>query len=274
MRRKQQQGPKETVVRLNTIWNEDALVTLRRLPAKCIDLILCSPPYDEILKYHGFSFDFEAIATEMARALKEGGRIVWVVADQIVDGSLTGTSFEQALYFKNNLGLKFSEDINHQRTGFSFPSRTRHHTVNENVFVFAKGKPTAWNPIIDRPNKFVGFHGGEHSYRGEVGMRTNNWCYPNGGNHTDKFSSGHPAVMQEAMARDLIQTYSNPGDVVYDGFGGSGTTAAEAEKLGRKWIISEISSEYSEIIKRRIEAAKRQSQRSNNRPIDNLKKAA
>ena len=87
-------------MKLNTIFNEDCLNTMRAMPDGVIDLVITSPPYDDLRNYKGYSFDFESIAKELFRVVKEGGVVVWVVGDATVDGSETGTSFRQALFFK------------------------------------------------------------------------------------------------------------------------------------------------------------------------------
>ena len=88
-------------IELNNIYNENCLVTMNRMPDKFVDLVVTSPPYDKLRNYHGISFDFEAVAQELYRVIKIGGVVVWVIGDATVNGSETGTSFEQALYFRD-----------------------------------------------------------------------------------------------------------------------------------------------------------------------------
>ncbi|NBP68736.1 MAG: site-specific DNA-methyltransferase, partial [Cytophagia bacterium] len=79
------------------------------------------------------------------------------------------------------------------------------------------------------------------------------------GNTTnDEIAYQHPAMFPEKLAEDHILTWSNENDIVYDCFGGSGTTAKMAHKWKRKWILSEISSEYVNIAKKRLEPYLRQ----------------
>ena len=66
--------------------------------------------------------------------------------------------------------------------------------------------------------------------------------------------SGHPATFPERLAYDQIATWSNEGDLIYDPFMGSGTTAKMAHIYKRNWIGSEISEEYCKIIERRIDS--------------------
>lgn len=240
---------------LNKIWNENCLETLKRMPDCSIDLIVTSPPYDELMDYKGLTLsEFAAIAKELYRVLKPGGVIVWVVADGTEKGSETGTSFRQALYFQD-LGLNIHDTMIYEKSGFSFPEKNRYHQAFEYMFILSKGKPKTFNPIKDRKNKYVGIHGGEQSYRGEFGMRYNIWRYANGGNHNDTYGTAHPAPMPEALARDMILSFSNRGEAVYDPFGGSGTTVVEAMLLGRKWIASEISTVYCKMIENRFKVA-------------------
>ncbi len=66
---------------LNKIYNEDCLIGMKRIPDKSIDMILTSPPYDNLRDYNGYTFDFEGIAKELFRITKDGGVVVWVVGD-------------------------------------------------------------------------------------------------------------------------------------------------------------------------------------------------
>lgn len=86
-------------MQLNKIYNSDCVEGLKSLPSESIDLTVTSPPYDDLRKYNGFSWDFENTAKELYRVTKPGGVVVWVVNDGTVNGSETGTSFRQALGF-------------------------------------------------------------------------------------------------------------------------------------------------------------------------------
>ena len=93
------------MIELDKCYNENCLDTMSRMDDGSIDLVVTSPPYDDLRNYKGYSFQFEEISRELARVLKEGRVLVWVVGDACVDGSETGTSFRQALRFME-LGLK------------------------------------------------------------------------------------------------------------------------------------------------------------------------
>ena len=78
----------------------DCVEGMKLLDDESIDLTVTSPPYDNLRTYNGFAWDFEATAKELYRVTKQGGVVVWIVADATIKGSETGTSFKQALYFK------------------------------------------------------------------------------------------------------------------------------------------------------------------------------
>ena len=88
------------MLELNTIYNQDNLKTMSLMENEFIDLVVTSPPYDERRTYKGYSFEFEPTANELYRVVKQGGVVVWVVSDSSYGANETGTSFKQALYFK------------------------------------------------------------------------------------------------------------------------------------------------------------------------------
>ena len=71
----------------------------------------------------------------------------------------------------------------------------------------------------------------------------------------DDFAFQHPAIFPEALARDHIISWSNPGDIVLDPFCGSGTTTKMAKTLSRHFVGFDISEEYVTLAKKRVEYA-------------------
>jgi site-specific DNA-methyltransferase (adenine-specific) len=128
---------------INKIYNENCLDTMSRMPDNFIDLTVTSPPYDNLRDYKGYTFDFESIAKELFRVTKQGGVVVWVVGDATINGSETGTSFKQALYFKE-IGFKLHDTMIYEKNSSSYPSSAksnRYTQIFEYMFVFSKGKP-------------------------------------------------------------------------------------------------------------------------------------
>lgn len=236
---------------------------LGTLPRECIDLVVTSPPYDDLRTYGGHYWDFYGVAWQLKRVLKPGGVIVWVVADATKDGDESGSSFSQALHFKS-MGLKLVDSMIWNKppagangSSFCYPQSS------EYMFVVAKGKPKTVNRLQDRPNvtagqwqsKTIGGRAAKFGARTEkpteitpeFGMRTNVWSMNIGGDGNE-----HPAVFPEDLARDHILSWSNEGDIVLDPFSGSGTTAKMARELGRHYIGIEVNSDYVEISRKRL----------------------
>ncbi|MCL2039895.1 MAG: site-specific DNA-methyltransferase [Bacteroidetes bacterium] len=247
----------------NKIYNENCLITMANLPAECVDMVITSPPYDDIRNYKGYVFEFEKIANELLRVIKIGGVVIWVVADATIDGSETGTSFRQALYFKD-IGFRLHDTMIYYKNNPMPQTGNRYHQHFEYMFCFSKGSPKTFNPIIE-PTKYQGLANMKN--RGQNGSldyekieRTkekkvgNVFFYSIGGGIStkDKVAYNHPAIFPEKLVYDQIVTWTNENDLVYDPFMGSGTTAKIAEVLNRKWFGSEISKEYCKIAEERL----------------------
>lgn len=245
----------------------DCLELMKDIPDNSIDLIVTSPPYDNLRTYNGnieqWNFDkFKDIAKELYRTTKSGGVVVWVVGDATIKGSESGTSFKQALYFKE-IGFNLHDTMIWNKGGFTAVGalKTRYAQVFEYMFVFVKGKLKTFNPLKDRLNKnqtgtFLKNKRladgtmrevGKYGKRNKYGQRFNIWELAN----TDR--SEHPAVFPEKLIADHIISWSNENDIVLDPFMGSGTTGVACKNLNRNFIGIEISEDYMKIAKERIE---------------------
>ena len=71
----------------NKIICGDCICILKQMPNNCIDLVVTSPPYDNLRKYQGYSFCFKKIAKELLRVIKVGGVVVWIVGDATKQGA-------------------------------------------------------------------------------------------------------------------------------------------------------------------------------------------
>jgi DNA modification methylase len=260
-------------MKINTIYNENCLDTMSRMPDEFIDLTVTSPPYDNLREYKGYSFDFESIAKELYRVTKKGGCVVWVVGDATINGSETGTSFRQALYFKE-IGFNLHDTMIYLSNKPPL-THNRYEQCFEYMFVLSKDRPNTFNAIMDKTvyagtRKRYNYgiktdakmeksdalrYRDESTVVAENKIALNVWKFTTGMSNTtnDIVAFDHPAVFPEKLARDHIYSWSNEGDLIYDPFMGSGTTAKMAHLLKRNWIGSEISSEYVEIANKRLE---------------------
>lgn len=237
------------------------------LADKSIDLTVTSPPYDNLRTYNGNSaFDFEGIAKELFRVTKGGGVVVWVVADATIKGSETGTSFKQALYFKE-IGFNLHDTMIFKVPGTGAKgSNLAYWQSFEYMFVFSKGKPKVVHRLRDKVNKKFGtkcttnkqsregvrtrLHPVGGTIVSEFGIRDNVWVIPTGNGHGTY--TGHPAPFPLQLATDHILSWSNEGDTVLDPFAGSGTTGVACINTNRKYILIEKDPQYCEIIRNRI----------------------
>lgn len=260
-------------LQLNKIYNMDCLEGMRLLDGNSIDLTVTSPPYDNLRTYNGFIWDFEGVAKELFRITKDGGVVVWIVSDATINGSETGTSFKQALFFKE-CGFNLHDTMIYQKDACPFPETNRYYPMFEYMFVFSKGKPKTVNLIADKPNKRYGKKIASSTQRQpdgktvkvsanktdptrtvkKYGVRGNVWQYSAGYNKStkDKYAYKHPAIFPEQLAQDHIISWSNPNDIILDPFMGSGTTGKMAISTGRNYIGFEISEEYYKIAEKRL----------------------
>jgi len=251
----------------------DCLEVMKDIPDKSVDLTVTSPPYDNLRTYNGnieqWSFEkFQAIAKELYRVTADGGVVVWVVGDQTIKGSETGTSFRQALYFKE-IGFNLHDTMIWMKKNPmpNDPRQNRYRQATEYMFILSKGAPKTCNYIVE-PCLMAGIDAGTGTARkqnGEIRIDrkekrkgkvvkdekplTNVWTYSNG-----TIYKKHPASFPEQLAKDHIISWSSENDTVLDPFMGSGTTGKMAKLLNRKFIGIEISEEYFEIAKKRIES--------------------
>lgn len=219
------------------LYNADCIDVLAELDPESVDLVVTSPPYDALRTYEGtcrWDFDvFKSAADRLYRVLKKGAVIVWIVSDATVNGSETGSSFRQALYFKD-IGLNIHDTMiwRKQTAADTGRLRMRYGNVFEYMFVFSKGKPKTFNPIKDKMNVW------------DVNTIV-----------SKKERTGHPAQFPLYLARDHVLSWSNEGDAVLDPFMGSGTTGAAAAGTGRKFIGIEKVERYFRIASERIRSA-------------------
>ena len=235
-----------------------------------VDLIVTSPPYDDIRNYGGHGFAFEPIAQACVDSLVEGGVMVWVVGDSTEDGGETCTSFNQVLAFRK-LGLRLHDTMIYHKNHPGNPTPVRYNQAFEYMFVLSKGKPNTTNLLRDWKSATGGkrdwikgtgrakdgtMHAREKKrIRPEYSTRSNVWTYNVGGWHqAPDFPRAfeHPAVMPLKLAVDHILTWSNPGDIVLDPMAGSGTTLRAAKNQGRQAIGIEIHEPYINLMRDRL----------------------
>lgn len=268
----------------NKIYQGDSEYLLKELDDNSIDLIITSPPYDDLRHYNNTLLwgkeKFETIAKELSRVLKDGGVLIWNISDKTINGGKTGTSMRQALFFIDNCDLKLN-DYMFWRKKNPMPQvkQCRYTNRIEFMFCFVKGKkPKTFNPIMI-PTKSAGKHYkstgkniGEGNGRRILDYNVNStmvdyqdWDMAVAQNRRvfktkDNINIKHPAVFPLELPLRHIQTWTNENDIVLDPFIGSGTTALAAIKLKRRYIGFEYNQDYVDLANTLINELKQEHQ--------------
>lgn len=255
-------------MQLGEIYPENCIATMERMSDEFLDMTITSPPYDDLRDYNGYHFPVEEIAALLYQKTKKGGVVIWVVGDRTVNGDETLSSFHHAITFQKT-GFKVHDTMLYLKKN-PIPSDCgkRYRQAFEYMFCFSKGQPKTFNPITE-PTKSAGQKITAFRITGkgrgnvpdeDIGRQikserkvSNIFAYNVGTSSSkDKIAFKHPAIFPEQLVKDQIETWTNEGDVVYDCFMGSGTTAKVAHLLNRRWIGSEISPEYKKLADERL----------------------
>ena len=154
----------------------------------------------------------------------------------------------------------------YQKKNTPFMRSNAYTNAYEFMFVLSKGKPKVFNPLMEKTVRkgyeMVVHNKGPDAVNKKVlkelkkeKTKTNIWRYAVGlhGTTSDKVAFNHPAVFPEKLAADHILSWTNKGDLVFDPMCGSGTTCKMALVNDRNYIGVDISSEYVNITKKRLE---------------------
>lgn len=250
---------------LNRIYVENCVDTLKKMPDDFLDMTLASPPYDDLRVYNGYELPLSEIIRLLYRKTKPGGVVVWVIGDRTVNGCESLSSFRQAIEFVEEGKFSLHDTMLFAKNN-PIPSDCgkRYAQVFEYMFCFSKGQPKVFNPIKKPSQSGKAFRSFRITTigRNDLGFdrvapterKVGNVFFYNVGTSSasDRIAFEHPAIFPEKLAEDQVSTWTNEGDLVYDCFMGSGTTARAAHLLKRNWIGSEISKEYAVIAAKRL----------------------
>ena len=249
---------------MSGLYADDCVKFMHGMEPNSVDLTVTSPPYDTLRNYKGYEFDFQGVAEGLFRVTAGGGVVVWVVGDRI-NGGRSLTSFKQGLGFVE-AGFLMHDVMIYQKRNTPFMRSNAYTNAYEFMFVLSKGKPKTFNPLKEKTVRngyeMLVHNKGPDAVNKKVRKelkkektKTNIWPYAvgMGGTTSDKVAFQHPAVFPERLARDHILSWTNPGDLVFDPMCGSGTTCKMAMVHQREYIGVDISEEYIEIARQRLE---------------------
>ena len=240
----------------------DCVEKLKELPQDSIDLVVTSPPYDDLRSYNSV-IDWNTLAKELYRVVKPGGVVVWNVNDKITNGSKSLTSFKQCIMF-NECGFNVNDVMIWEKTNpMPQVKQPRYNQVFEYMFVFSKGSPKTFNPIMvdckcanryyDSTCKQISKDNVREHKEFKINdqkVDSNIWKISIAQNKTE-----HPAVFPIEIPDRHIVTWTNEGDTVLDPFLGSGTTGVSAILHNRKFIGIEVEQKYFDIASEQIRYA-------------------
>ena len=249
------------------LYKGDCLEVMKDIPDGSVDLVVTSPPYDNLRTYNGtlnWNEDiWQRVIEELYRVIADGGVVVWVVGDATIKGSETGTSFKQALYFKE-AGFNLHDTMIWEKKNPMPNSSNRYLQTFEYMFIFSKGSPKKFTPIL-----VDCLHAGKKASRTIISVDGTRKHQSLKGRYKDKKKMSnifryvvgslkekeikHPAKFSKELAHDHIISWSNEGDTVLDPFMGSGTTGVACVNTNRNFIGIELDETYFNIAEERIE---------------------
>jgi DNA modification methylase len=250
-------------------YHADCVAGMKEFPSNVVDLVVTSPPYDNLREYKGYKFEYDKVAKELYRVVKDGGVVVWVVGDKVKNGNKTLTSFKHALCFQE-VGFNVHDVMIYKKKNTPFMRSNGYTNCFEYMFVFSKGKPKTFNPLkvptvrnglekMPVNKKADGVNNKVLGRLNEQKTRDNIWEYAVGlgGSTNDRFAFEHTAIFPEKLAHEHILSWSNEGDLVFDPMCGSGTVCKMAFLSNRHYIGMDISDQYIQLSRKRIDYAEK-----------------
>jgi len=247
---------------MNTFYNGDCLEEMKNIEDGSVDMVLTSPPYDNLRSYNEnidqwCEHTWRLVILDLYRIIKVGGVVVWIVGDATIKGSETCTSFKQALHAVD-IGFRLHDTMIYAKKNAVPLTHNRYEPRFEYMFILSKNKPKTFNPIMiecvshgevyntystkDYDSNAMRSNRNESGYVKQQSQDNNIWYYATGKAKSLKFD--HPAPFPLMLAEDHIKSWSNEGDTVLDPFMGSGTTGVACVNLNRNFIGIELDEFY------------------------------
>jgi site-specific DNA-methyltransferase (adenine-specific) len=235
------------------LWNEDCIKTLERIETGSVDLLLQDTPFGCTQNEWDIKPNFTIMWQHWERVIKDNGAMIFFGTQPFASELILSRSafFRYDLIWQKSHATGF---LNAQK----MPLR-----IHEHILVFYKMQPTYKPQIFDKPKQNIrpittkprlSDNYGKFK-EGNTRTISIDKSYPDSVlyfHNESKTETNHPTQKPLDLIRYLINTYSNENDVVFDGYSGSGTTAAACIKERRNFIGSELNKEYFDLSVKRL----------------------
>jgi site-specific DNA-methyltransferase (adenine-specific) len=257
-------------MRLNEVIEGDCIQVLAELPPESVDLVFADPPFNIGYEYDVYDdrrakADYLAWAAQWlaaaARVLKPTGSFFLAIGDEFVAEhkvrlDALGLTMRNWIVWHYTFGVNCSKKFNRSHAHILYyVCDPRQCTFNSNEVRVPSARMTTYadrraNPVGKLPDDTWVLRpqeSGEHFQPDSDTWFVSRVC------GTFKERVSHPCQMPEAVLERIIRVATGPDDVVLDPFAGSGTTLAVAKKLGRKYIGVELSEQYADGVRKRLQ---------------------
>ena len=237
----------------NKIFNESCLDTLNRMKDDSIDIVITSPPYNMNLRISKGEYRSRQIVKELSTKYSD-------FSDNLpIDEYFKFHSnvIKELLRVSNVIFYNIQIVTGSKRAFFRIIGEYSHFL--KEIIVWDKGnaQPAMQQQVLNRRTELILVF--EKDY--PISRQFRKSATFKRGTLDDLWeikrdrskSSDHGAVFPEELVRKILINFSKKGDIVYDPFLGTGTTAVVAKKMNRYYIGSEISEKYINIARKRIE---------------------
>lgn len=237
---------------VNKIYNENCLQTLKRFDDNSIDIVITSPPYNMNLRIRNGSYCSRQIVKEFST--KYEGFDDNLPIDEFYE--LHSNIIRELLRVSSIIFYNIQIVTGSKRAFFKIIGEFSEQLKDIVIWDKGVGQPAMSPGVLNRQSELILVFEKENAisrkfskFNFERGTLGDIWNISRG----RKIDKSHGAVFPEKLVSTILENFSDEGDIVYDPFMGSGTTAVVSQKLNRKWLGSELSPNYCELIQKRID---------------------
>ena len=245
------QTKNDTKIELNKVYNESCLETLKKMKDGSVDAVITSPPYNMNLRIRNGKYCSRQIVKELSTKYSNFDDNLPI--DEYYELHLN--ILKELLRVSDMVFYNIQIVTGSKRAIFKIIGELSDYLKDIVIWDKGNGQPAMAERVMNRRTELVLIFD-----RNNAISRQFEKCNFNRGTLDDlwlikrgkKVSSEHGAVFPEELVSTILDNFTNEGDVIYDPFMGTGSTAVVCKKLKRKFIGSEISKEYMKVINERL----------------------